>query len=451
MRASVAACEKVNPHINAVVHRFDPPEVAASTGDLAGVPFLLKDAGHRWAGAPCEMGSKLAKGFKADVDGPIAARFRAGGLRPFGVTNSSEFAINATTEPVAFGPTQNPWKLGHSVGGSSGGAAAAVAAGIVPIAHASDGGGSIRMPAAWCGLYGLKPTRGRNPAASAAASDGNAWISVHHVVSKSLRDTAVALDLTCGADPGGFVPLLKPAAKFFTELGKPPGALRIAVCDQIPGGMKADPETLKALTHAVKILQDCGHAVEQANPGIGMAEISHVCFELFLSGIADSVDAMAAATGQTPGSDTLEPQTLASYRHASHLSAKALKSALNQLVAMSRKTGAFMSNYDVFLTPATASAAVRNGLYDAASYRNDPMSFWEREMELYDFLPLASLTGEPALVVPFLTGASGLPIGLQFTAKQNGEALLFRLASQFDEARPEITALPDIHATNFDT
>jgi amidase len=448
MKAALAAAERVNPQINAIVHQVEPGKIAATGGPFEGVPFLLKDVIHRWAGVQSTAGSRLGKGFVSNTDGPLAERFRASGLRVFGVANTSEFAIDATTEPVAYGATQNPWKLGHSVGGSSGGSAAAVAAGIVPIAHASDGGGSIRMPAALCGLYGLKPTRGRNPPASATVSDGTAWISVHHVVTKTLRDTVAALDATCGSDPGGFVPLPKPVSPFMSELGKNPGKLRIAFCKHMPGGgASPDDETLGSLLSAAKLLEDMGHTVEEAAPDVSMDEISFICFELFLSGIADTVDAVAAVTGLPIGPETLEPQTLASYHHVSEMPARRLKSALNKLVGVSRRVASFMSNYDVFLTPATAVPAIKNGIFDAAAYGADPMTFWKKEERLYDYMPLASITGEPALAVPFAMSSNGLPIGLQFTAKPDGEALLFRLASQFDAARPKISAMPQVHAS----
>jgi amidase len=232
------AMERVDPQLNSIVHRVNPQDfpVANADGPFAGVPFLLKDLGHNWAGVPSTMGSRIGIGLKFEKDGPIATRFKQAGYQLVGVSSSPEFGGNAVTESFLHGPTRNPWDLSKSPGGSSGGAAAAVAAGIVPAAHATDGGGSIRLPAAWCGLVGLKPSRGLNPYGSINTSDGNSWVVAGHIVSRTLRDTVAALDATSGPMPGDFIALPKRTESFLSSLATSPKKMKIAVCTRFKNG-----------------------------------------------------------------------------------------------------------------------------------------------------------------------------------------------------------------------
>ena len=448
LEASLAALRAVEPHINSVAHTVDDPAAHAGSPDgcFAGVPFLLKDLGHRWAPLASTMGSRLGKGFRFTEDGPLSRRWKASGLVPVGASNSSEFGFNAVTEPVAHGATRNPWDTRLSPGGSSGGAGAAVAAGIVPVAHASDAGGSIRMPAAWCGLVGLKPSRGRNPMGTDLSTDASNWIAAHHIVSRSLRDTVVMLDATCGPVPGDYIPLPKPERPFAQDMESDPGKLRIAVCYRLDGGPETEPDCIEGTRNAARLLESLGHLVEEVEIPLGHQHMVDVCFDLFVPGIVDNILAISRATGLKPGPDTLEPSTLYAMEQTAKRSASDLRRALDETGAMGRRMGAFMSRYDLLMTPGTPIMPAQEGVYDAAHKAADPASFWEKEAALYAFFPLAGLTGQPALVMPVDHAPSGLPRSVQLIGAIGDEATVFRVGNQIEASRPAFNRLPPVHA-----
>ena len=446
---SFRAMDAVNGPLNAVIERLDPARVSGpcdADAKFRGVPFLLKDLGHNWAGVQCGMGSRIAEGFRYSEDGPLAARFRRSGLMPLGRTNTSEFGINGVTEPIAGGATRNPWDISRSPGGSSGGSAAAVAAGMVPLAHASDGGGSIRVPAAWCGLVGLKPSRGRNPLGSDGAGDGNNWVVCQHVVSRTVRDTAAALDVTSGPRPGDFIPLPKPERAFLDEVSHEPGRLRVAVCTRWKGAPAIDPDCVDAAVSTAALCADLGHHVVEAVPDIPFEEMVDVCFDLFLPGLIEGVEAVGRTTGLEPGDHTLEPQTLATLDRGRNLSALAFKARLAQLTEMSRIMGRFMIDFDVLITPAVSRVPCPIGRYSGSRYQPDDLSFWSEEMDCYAFSPLASITGQPAMTLPLHWTDGGLPVGVQVTGAIGDEAVILRLAGQLEAARPWIDRYPAVHA-----
>lgn len=432
------------------MHRVDPAAhpVANQDGPFAGVPFLLKDLGHRWAGAPTTMGSRIGKGLRYDEDGPIASRFRHAGFQLIGVAASSEFGMNAVTETLMHGATRNPWDPSLSPGGSSGGGAAAVAAGIVPVAHATDGGGSIRQPAAWCGLVGLKPSRGRNPYGSSAMSDGNAWVVAQHIVSRTLRDTAAALDQTSGPIPGDFIPLPKAARPFVEAAATDPKRLRIALCTRWRDGSQTDPACIQAAVEAAKLFQELGHIVEEVTPDISYLDMTRVCFELFLPGMSDGVLAVSAMTGIAPSADSLEPPTLATVERSRRQTVADLRGALDRMVLMSRKMAALHETYDILLTPAVSRLPCPVGKHHASTYQANSTDFWEQEGELYEFSPLASITGQPALVLPFFVDGCELPAGIQLMARNGDDALTLQLGGQLERARPWLSRRPRIHAAD---
>lgn len=449
-QAAREGLERLNPVLNFAPHIIPGPQAGQqrTSGPFAGVPFALKNLDHGWAGLPSSMGSRIGVGYQVRKDSAFASRLRASGLKPIAITASSEFGINGLTEPLSDGPCRNPWNTKLSTGGSSGGAAAAVAAGVLPMAHASDGGGSIRVPAAWCGLVGLKPSRGRNPLGGALSTDGSTWISAQHVVSRSLRDTVAALDVTEGPVPGDYVPLQSPEHSFLSQLTKSPGKLRIAVAIDQPGGPAVDPECAAAARKTAKLLEDLGHDVEEACPRMDYPHVRDLCFELFLPGMIEGIERISDHTGLPLGPATLEPQTLATLDAGRRMSALAFKKRLTELSALSRMMGAFMSRYDVFLTPTVTQQAPELGLYSGHVYSDTSTDFWNREMDLYAFCAIFSISGQPALSLPLQTTRTGLPIGVQLSAAINGEATLFRLAAQLEQANPWSERRPGIHVAH---
>lgn len=444
------ACSLVDARLNCTVEMFNDAPPFVPGGPFAGVPFVLKDLGHNWAGLACTMGSRIGAGFRYSKDGPFAARLRRAGLRPIATTNSSEFGINGVTEPVAHGATLNPWDETLSPGGSSGGPAAAVAAGVVPMAHASDGGGSIRVPAAWCGLVGLKPSRGRVPHGSHWESDANSWISAQLAVSRSLRDTAAILNVAAGPFSGDYVAMQRDA-DFVEALISPPQKLRIAVCTRFDGAPATDPDCEQAALETLELCTGLGHQVELASPRIAYDDMASVCFDLFAPAMKGDTASVGLATGLAPGPATLEPQTLATIKYGEAMSAEVLLGRLDDATRMARIMGRFMDDYDVLITPTTSRREVQSGEFNAARYRDDDVSYWYEEMSTYAFCPLFSITGQPALSIPLHWTAEDMPVGVQLTAAIGGEATLFQLAGQLERARPWAHRRPRHHVTTAET
>ncbi len=445
--AANSAMDAVNAPLNAVISRLDPPrETDAADAPFAGVPFLLKDLGHGWAGVPCEMGSRLAEGFVQPHDSTLAARLRASGLIPVGRTNTSEFGINGTTEPLLNGATNNPWDTARSPGGSSGGAAAAVAAGIVPFAHASDGGGSIRVPAAWCGLVGLKPSRGRNPLGP-EAGDAAHSIVAHHVVSRSVRDTAAALDVTSGPAGGDFIPLASPRHSYLEAIQTPPDSLRIALCTRFLDAPEPEGPCVEAAVAAARLCEGLGHEVTEVTPDISYSEMVALSFDLYTATLVNRIEQMARRTGRTPGSATLEPQTLATLKKGRVMTALDLVDRFNRQTAMSHAMSLFMNDYDVLLTPGVSRVPCMTGEFALSEFEKDDLGYWDREMACYSFSGLANITGQPALVLPLYWTVSGLPVGAQFMCAIGEDATALKLARQLEEAKPWADKHPPVYAS----
>lgn len=446
--AANAAIDAVNPLINAVIGRLDPPaDLDAIDRDaaFAGVPFLLKDLHHGWAGLKCEMGSRLAEGYVVKTQSTLAARLRAAGLIPVGRTNTPEFGLSGTTEPVLHGATNNPWDTARSPGGSSGGAAAAVACGIVPMAHASDGGGSIRVPAAWCGLVGLKPSRGRNPMGPEAAEPANSIIA-HHVLSRTVRDTAAALDVTSGPAGGDFIPLARPEMNFLDAMDTPPEHLRIAICTRFKDAPQPEESCVEAAKAAARLCTQLGHDVVEAVPEIPYPQMAALCFDLYTPTMVWRIEQIARRTGRSPGRATLEPQTLATLKKGRVMTAHDLVERFNLQAEMTRAMNDFMAEYDVLLTPGVSRVPCMTGEFQLTEHDRDDLGYWEREMECYTFSALPSITGQPAIVLPLYWTVSGLPVGVQFISHHGADAALLQLARQLEEARPWSDKRPPIHA-----
>jgi amidase len=448
--AAFEAVAKVNPRINAVLHTI-PKEAAAEIraglprGPFTGVPFLIKEIVLHAKGVRCEMGSKLAQGYVPDADTELMARFRRAGFVLAGTTQTPEFGYNPTTETRAFGPVHNPWDLGRSPGGSSGGSGAAVAAGIVPIAHANDGGGSIRIPASCNGLVGLKPSRDRIPSGP-DYGDLLCGLACEFALTRSVRDAAALLDAVAGPDPGAPGHPVPPARPYREQIGTPPSRLRIAWTTTPASGAKIDPECEKAVHETVRLLESLGHTLIEDRPRYdwdAFLENVNVIWGAF--GVA-SIDFASAMTGRKPGPDNLEAVTLASYEDGKRYSAIDLLNAMTHCNLVSRQVGPFFEKVDVLVTPTIARQPAPLGELNQNREGMTAME-WTRQVFSYvPFTPLFNVTGQPAISLPLHWSADGLPVGVQIAGRFGDEATLLRLAAQLEQARPWSAKLPPIHA-----
>lgn len=426
--------ERLNPQLNAVLQRL-APQAADAGGVFAGVPFLVKELVLHAAGVRCDMGSALTQGFVAPGDTELMQRFRRAGLRLIGTTQTPELGYGATTEPRLYGPARNPWNLAHSTGGSSGGSAAAVAAGLVPLAHANDGGGSIRIPASCCGLVGLKPTRDRVPTGPDYA-DPLSGMGVEFALTRSVRDCAGLLDAVHGADPGAPGLLPSPAQPYATLGERPPQRLRIAYSSRKPGGGDVDPACAQAVEQTALLLQALGHEVAEAAPDYDWTmflEAQHIHWTSFVASVVDSV---APLVGKAADADTLEAATLACWDYGRRLSANQLQWAYAVNNIVSRAVGQFFTRYDVLLTPTLAREPAPLGVLDQ---NRAGISAHEWTQQIFDyaaFTPLFNMTGQPALSLPLHWSAKGLPVGVQLAAGFAREDLLLGLAFQLEAAQP---------------
>ena len=448
--AALEAVAKLNPTINAVLGTLPAQSAAAiraglPAGPFAGVPFLIKEIVLHAKGVRCEMGSKLAQGFVPDADTELMTRFRRAGLVLIGTTQTPEFGYNPTTEPRAFGPVHNPWDLGRSAGGSSGGSGAAVAAGIVPVAHANDGGGSIRIPASCNGLVGLKPSRDRVPSGP-DYGDLLCGLACEFVLTRSVRDAAAMLDAVAGPDVGAPSHPVPPAQPYREEIARPPGRLRIAWTATPASGAKVDPECEKAVHETVRLLESLGHTLIEDRPRFdwnAFLENVHVIWTAFA---VTSIDFAMAASGRKPGPDNLEAVTLACYEDGKRYSAADLINAMAHGNAVSRQVGAFFERVDALITPTIARPPAPLGEVNQDRKGMTAKEWTHQVFSYVPFTPLFNTTGQPAISLPLHWSASGLPIGVQFAGRFGDEATLLRLAAQLEQARPWAQRRPTTHA-----
>ena len=436
LEVALARTHAVNPRINAVTLLIADQARAAvregpPSGALGGVPFLIKDLGAQVAGAPTTAGSRLMDRTPAAADSAIVAAYRRGGLVIFGKTNTPEFGLAPVTEPELFGPTLNPWDLERTPGGSSGGAAAAVAAGIVPAAHASDGGGSIRTPAACCGLFGMKPSRGR--VSFAPADQGWGGFSIQHAVTRSVRDSAVLLDLTAHPQPGDPYWLDPPGRPFLEEVAADPGVLRVAFTTAALASDEAlDRECAQAVLQAAGLCEALGHQVEEAQLPGDLAAVTAAAGVVVAASTAATFESEAARRGRPVMEEEVEALTWALYQRGLAISAATYIRALQTAHAFGRSVAAFFGRHDVLLLSTLGRPPVRTGWLRAG----DPRGYARR---LFAFTPNTqafNVTGQPAMSVPLAWSREGLPIGLQFVGGAARESTLFRLAGQLERARP---------------
>ncbi len=449
VEAALERIERVDPQINAVIHRRDEEARKEAAGDLPdgpfrGVPLLLKDLNTPAIGQPGHDGTRFLRrvGWVADHDSYLVRRFRQAGFVFVGRTNVPEFGTTMTTEPLSTGACRNPGNLGHSAGGSSGGSAAAVAAGLTPAAHATDGGGSIRIPASFCGLVGLKASRGRM---SAGPDRGEGWMggSTPGTVTRTVRDTAAIFDVLAGYEPGD--PYTAPVlpGPLSAEVGRPPGRLRVGFLDHPPfEGFPADAEAATAVHAAARLLQQMGHHVEEAWPeAMGEAEFRTRFLEVISVATAVGVTAWEATLGEPIADDELEADNAALRHMGRKVSGEQYLTTVNWLHSHSRRMASWWSSgWDLLLSP------VLNGPPPVLGWLRDPERGGARVAELLQYTSQFNMSGQPAISLPLDRSENGLPMGVQLAAAAGREDLLIRVASQLEETAPWSGRLPAVHA-----
>ncbi len=461
-----AAIERVslwNPKLNAVVHPlYDFARQAVQseipTGLFQGVPFLLKDLLAEYAGAPLSAGSRFVHGFMSTKDNEMVKRFKKSGVIIFGKTNTPELGTSFVTEPELFGPTRNPWDLARTVGGSSGGSAAAVAAGIVPVAHANDGAGSIRVPSAYCGVFGLKPSRGRTPVGPDVMRVWQGMV-VEHVISRSVRDSAAMLDVLAGPELGSPISLPPAGYSFLAALEDRPVKLRIAFMEEAFFPAKVSEEHKKAVQDAASLCQQLGHIVEPAALKINNCdEVMQAFMTVVAAEFASLMKVLSKLMGKKPRRIDLELLNLLTYQIGINLKASDFVLAMKVFDRVERELAEYFQEYDVLITPTMPGPPPLIGelqpktlekiVLQLFSYL--PFNFITRGIakqlaarcfEVSPFTPLFNITGQPAMSVPLYWDKQGLPIGIQFAARMGDEKTLLQLAHQLEKAKPWVNIL----------
>ena len=435
--------ETVNPKINAFASLFfDQAEAAIKQGlpdgVFKGVPFALKDLGMNLTGTVTSYGSKVWKNNLAESDSTLVARYKKAGLVIFGKTTSPELGITTTTESAVYGKTRNPWNLERIAGGSSGGAAAAVASRILPMAHASDGGGSIRIPASCCGLFGMKPTRGRVPIGPNSMEGWNGC-SAHHAVTISVRDSAALLDISAGDELGAPYSCPPQARPFLKEVGVDPGRLRIALAMNPPGNMTVAEECKTAANDAAKLCERLGHRVEKVALPIDNAMFRQSFLNVITVSIARNLEDAAKILGHEVTENDVEPATWSMYKNGNKISSVAYSRSIAYMHQVGLAMAKFQEKYDVILSPTLAKPPILLGLLSL----DDPARFGKEVGEFSPYTALYNVTGQPSMSVPLHWTNDGLPVGVMFSGRFGDEGTLFRLASQLEKAKPWANQKPE--------
>jgi amidase len=446
-KAACQAIEAVNPKINALAAPlFDKPLDYNASGPFAGVPFAIKDIVCHAANVPTRYGSRMIPAnFSFPHDTELMKRWRAAGLATLGRTTTPEFGYNSNSEALAYGSTKNPWNTTRSAGGSSGGASALVAARGLPVAHANDGGGSIRIPAAICGLVGLKPTRGRvslGPDAAEALSG----MAIEFAVTRSVRDAAALLDAVEGPGIGEKYEIARPARPYAKEVSANPGKLKIAISPKGWSPVPIDPACVGAVEKTAKVLAGLGHHIEMATPQFDVEAFDNANVNLWSAGLADWVLAFAGMLGVKPTHDNIEATIWACMAHGQKLSAIDLLTAEHVMNTVCRAVGAFFQNYDLLLTPTVAAPATPLGFLNANDASLDAAAWTRKIFTNMPFTALFNVTGQPAISLPLCMSDDGLPIGLQFVGHYGDEARLFQIAAQLEKAMPWADRRPAVCA-----
>ncbi len=462
---AIQRIETHNPQLNAVVNKlYDLGREAAKKplpdGPFAGVPFLVKDLMATIAGVPTSNGNRLWRDIPAKVDSELVRRWKKAGLMILGKTNTPEFGLTPYTEPLTFGPAHNPWDLTRTTGGSSGGSGAAVAARIVPLASGGDGGGSIRIPSAACGIFGLKPTRGRTPT---GPEIGEAWhgFAIEHVLTRSVRDSAAMLDATQGGDVGApyFAP--QPGGSYLPEVSARPRKLRIAFTGKPLLGKNVHADMLQGLQETVKLLTDLGHEVVEAGPQIDAEAFSLAFVTILAAELRADIEEAARAAGKKVSVSDFDPASFGLGMLGKALSAQEYAAASRYLQLSARQIGGFFEDYDILLTPTLSQPPVKIGSLQPSDSEKmlirvigsldaggilkamgliKPLA--AQTFEFIPWTPVFNVTGQPAMSVPLCWNAEGLPVGMHFVGRFGDEATLFRLAGQLEEARPWANKIP---------
>ncbi|HEV2604621.1 MAG TPA: amidase family protein [Microvirga sp.] len=458
LEAAIARLEEVEPRLSGMAERtLDRARASASAplpeGPFAGVPFLLKDNLHVAAGIPYHNGSRIWRGWVPPRDSELVRRFKAAGLLILGTTKVPELSLTPVTEPMHFGRANNPWALDRTTGGSSGGSSAHVAARTVPMAHATDGGGSIRIPASCCGLFGLKPTRGRTPNGPYV---GEAWhgASIGHVVSRSVRDSARMLDAIAGPDVGALYGIAPPPLPFAEAAARPPARLRIAFTAAAPNGVAVDPQCRAAVERAARLAESLGHRVEEAAPRVPEGYFTWF-LTAFLAAVAQEFTFAEEITGVKPRRGDVEVSTWLCRELGMAFSAAELSINLERLHRAGRQIGEFFEGYDLLLTPTLATLPVAHGSLHAAGaeaalqalaarlglgryLRYGPLveQAAARAFRFIPFTPIWNVTGQPAASLPLHWTEDGLPVGVQAVARFGDEATLLAFAGEVEQAQP---------------
>ncbi len=482
VETAIARAARVNDRLNAIVTPLHDRALAeaaavdralinpgaraeAAARPFVGLPFLLKDLDAPLAGAPLSAGSKLLRDYRPARDGTIVERFRAAGVIVFGKTATPELGITPYTEPELHGPTRNPWDPERTPGGSSGGTAAAVAAGIVPVAHGNDGGGSLRIPASCCGLFGLKPTRGRTPVGPDVTHVWNGY-AIGHVISRSVRDSAAMLDAIAGPEPTSPYWAPPPARPFLAEVGTPPGRLRIALSRRPQtGGVPPHADCVAAAEDAARLLASLGHEVEEAELDLDGEQLARDFFTLVTVEVAALVVRAEAIVGRRAERHDLQASTAITALLGRQRTALATALARDRLEAAGRAAVSLHQRFDLVLTPTLGLPPVAIGALHPRgleAFAHELLldlrlgvllripglvdASIRRVFSFIPYTPLANVTGQPAMSVPLWWNDAGLPIGAQLVARLGDEATLFRLAAELESARPWQARRPAIHA-----
>jgi Asp-tRNA(Asn)/Glu-tRNA(Gln) amidotransferase A subunit family amidase len=445
--AAMSRLNAVNPTLNAVVRTLESEarsaiEAGLPQGPFTGVPYLIKDITTQMRGVPTSAGSRLFANAVAENDSALVANYRRAGFVLFGKTNTPEFGLLGITEPDLYGATLNPWNLERTCGGSSGGAASAVAAGIVPAAQASDGGGSIRIPASCCGLFGMKPSRGR--VSMAPGGEGWGGLTVLHAETRTVRDSAAILDASCQPQPGDIYVTAPPATPFAQEVGRDPGKLRIGFLPTNLYGGEMDSEITAGVRDTAKLCEKLGHNVEEVKPPVDIHEMISAALTVISTAVANTVGSEAERRGRPIADGEIEHITRTIYEQGKSYTAVQYMRAIQTLHAMSRRLAPFFQKYDVLLLSTLGRlplpvGAVKNASTDLAALTQ----------KFYDYGPntqLFNVTGQPAMSVPLAWASDGTPIGIQFVGRFADEATLFRLAGQLEREVHWSNRRPPEHA-----
>ena len=444
VETAIARAELVNGKLNAIaIELFGQGRAAASgspVGPFAGVPFIMKDLNQGLAGVPLTKGSRAFRDNICSCDSETARRFKAAGLMIIATSTTPEFGLTVTTESALFGKTRNPWNLERVAGGSSGGSAALTAAGVVPLAHATDGGGSIRVPASCCGLFGLKVSRGRNPVGMGRTEGWNG-LGVSHAVTRSVRDSAALLDATHGPEVGSRYVALPPQGSFLSALERPPRSLKIALQRRTTSGVPVHPDCIAALEDASRLCESLGHVVEEAQPALNGAALHEALITIISAHTAATVSAREIELGRSLAKDELEPITSFLAAGGREATAEDLIRADLACMTAAQTIGEFMTRYDMILSPTLAEPPVRLG---TLSLDIGPQQHGEAVGRFSPFTAVQNQTGQPAMNVPLCWNAEGLPVGVMFAGRVGAEQDLLALAAQLEEARPWFDRRPSI-------